>query len=55
MTPNVAIVPVAQRAVVTHRSAGAARAARSPASGQELDAARKDDEAAAQHELQDNG
>ncbi len=42
MTPNVAIVPASQRAIVTHRSAGAAHPSGSAASGPKPDAARKD-------------
>ena len=49
MTPNVAIVPTGQRAIVTHRSAGGAGSASKP------DTARKDGEAPAQNEMQDNG
>jgi hypothetical protein len=49
MTPNVAIVPATQRAVVTHRPSGA------PGFAQKSGAIRKDDEAPILDETQGNG
>jgi hypothetical protein len=57
MTPNVAIVPASQRAVVTHRPPSGAQPLPSsaPDFAQKLDAAGQDGESSISDEAQDNG
>jgi hypothetical protein len=54
MTPNVAIVPTGQRAIVTHRSAGAARASGKAGSAPKPHMASKDGETMVPDETQNN-
>jgi len=55
MTPNVALVPASQRAVVTHRPADGAQASSNAAFGPKLDTTGKDSESPTPDETQDNG
>jgi hypothetical protein len=55
MTPNVALVPASQRAVVTHRSAGGAQVSSNAAFGPKLGTTGKDRQSPTPDEPQDNG
>ncbi|HEY7092053.1 MAG TPA: hypothetical protein VH393_02670 [Ktedonobacterales bacterium] len=55
MTPNVALVPASQRAVVAHRPSGGARSSGAAGSTPKAEMAKEDDEAPVSDETQNNG